>query len=422
MKKYTLLFLLIFAIGKINAQNYSISFAGIGASTTVDSVKVENLTQCTDTILSGGDTLHLIETSTGINGLNTDADKNLLIYPNPMTGICMINFETTIQGKITLILYDITGKIVLQVQELLLKGHHTYSLSGINNGVYFLKVKSDNYSKTAKIVCSGLSNNNPELTHIETMPRINKKNTTTDSDKSLIQMQYNTGDTLKLTGKSGIYRTVYMLIPTQSQTVTFNFVACTDTDGNNYSVVQIGTQIWMAENLKTTKYNNGNTIPLIMDNATWANLSTPGYCWYNNDSVINKKIYGALYNWHTVNTGILAPTGWHVPSNTEFWALINFLGGESITGGKLKETCAMLWHGATDGVTNITGFTLLPSGERHFINGAFQNLGYSQQLLSTTESSNTLKAWSLYLTYNNLEGWMDDDYKTDGFSVRCVKD
>ena len=88
----------------------------------------------------------------------------------------------------------------------------------------------------------------------------------------------------------------------------------TDKDGNVYRTIQIGTQVWMAENLKTTKYNDGNSIPNVTDNTTWRNLATPAYCYYNNDGVTNKSIYGALYNWFTVNTGKLCPTGWHVPA------------------------------------------------------------------------------------------------------------
>jgi len=107
----------------------------------------------------------------------------------------------------------------------------------------------------------------------------------------------------------------------------------TDIDGNVYHIVAIGTQVWMAENLKTTKYNDGTFIPLVTDSTAWGNLSTPGYCWYNNDAATYKNTYGALYNWFTVNTGKLSPKGWHIPSDTEWETLITYLGGESLAGG-----------------------------------------------------------------------------------------
>src|SRR5664279_2133742 len=84
----------------------------------------------------------------------------------------------------------------------------------------------------------------------------------------------------------------------------------TDIDGNVYTTVTIGTQVWMVENLKTTKYNDGTSIPNITDGAAWESLTTPGYCFYNNEAA-NKTTYGALYNWYTVNSSKLAPTGWH---------------------------------------------------------------------------------------------------------------
>jgi len=109
----------------------------------------------------------------------------------------------------------------------------------------------------------------------------------------------------------------------------------TDIDGNYYTTVTIGTQVWMVENLKTTKYNDGTGIPLVTDNTVWCNLSTPGYCWYNNDETTYKNPYGALYNWHTVHTGKLCPSGWHVPTDSEWITLTSYFGGMN-TADKLK--------------------------------------------------------------------------------------
>src|ERR1700693_2818813 len=90
----------------------------------------------------------------------------------------------------------------------------------------------------------------------------------------------------------------------------------TDIDGNIYHTIGIGTQIWMVENLKTTKFNDGSAIPLVTDELSWRDLTTPGYCWYNNDFTSN-SIYGALYNCKAVSTGKLAPSGWHIPTHNE---------------------------------------------------------------------------------------------------------
>jgi len=196
-------------------------------------------------------------------------------------------------------------------------------------------------------------------------------------------------------------------------------VSVTDIEGNVYNTVIIGTQIWMAENLKTTKYRNGTSIPNVTDATSWDNLTTPGYCWYNNDDA-NKSTYGALYNWHTVNTGKLAPTGWHVPTDTEWSTLTTFLGGESVAGGKLKETGTTHWISPNIGATNEIGFAALPGGD-HGSNGAFGYDGVYGSWWSSTEDSSS-GAWTRSMR-NSLSGvYRFGSSKEYGFSVRCVKD
>jgi uncharacterized protein (TIGR02145 family) len=194
-----------------------------------------------------------------------------------------------------------------------------------------------------------------------------------------------------------------------------------DNDGNTYKTIQIGTQTWMAENLKTTKYNDGTTIPLVTGTTAWAALSTPGYCWYRNDAATYKATYGALYNWYTVNTGKLCPTGWHVPSDAEWTTLTIYLGGGTVAGGKLKETGTTHWLSPNTGATNETGFTALPGGDRDN-NGAFVLIGYDGRWWSSTEGS-TYYAWARNMLYNysNVSSFVNL-YKQDGYSVRCLKD
>ena len=201
--------------------------------------------------------------------------------------------------------------------------------------------------------------------------------------------------------------------------VTIETGTVTDIDGNVYQTVKIGDQWWMAENLKTTKYNDGTDIPNVTDASEWANLSTPGYCWYNND-VSNKNPYGALYNWFTVNTGKLAPIGWHVPTNTDWTTLTDFLGGESVAGSKLKEAGTMHWYISSHLGTNESGFTALPGGS-HGYGGAFQGIEFAGYWWSSSEYNVDL-AWlrALLDDWNNVYG--DGNYKNYGYSVRCVRD
>lgn len=209
-----------------------------------------------------------------------------------------------------------------------------------------------------------------------------------------------------------------------SETPTFTITALvygsmSDIDGNVYKTITIGTQTWMAENLRTTKYNDGTAIPNVTVDATWISLTTPAYCWYNNDAATYETTYGALYNWYAINTGKLAPAGWHVPTDAEWTILSNYLGGESVAGGKLKEAGTTHWSSPNTGATNESGFTALPGGCRAY-NG-FSNIGNCGYWWSST-SDNTGGAWdrSLFsnISLNKGEGYYDFG---NGYSVRCVK-
>jgi uncharacterized protein (TIGR02145 family) len=192
----------------------------------------------------------------------------------------------------------------------------------------------------------------------------------------------------------------------------------TDKDGNVYRTVKIGTQIWMAENLKTTKYNDSTSIPLVSDGAAWAKLSKPGYCWYKNDSATYKTPFGALYNWYTVKTGKICPTGWHVPTDSEWSVLTKYLGGDYIAGDKLRETGTIHWRRSYS-ATNETGFTALPGGSRNFFTGDYDSIGSWGYWWS---SSTLFKGRSPLIDgiYRSFNRHYAD--KRNGFSVHCLKD
>jgi uncharacterized protein (TIGR02145 family) len=193
----------------------------------------------------------------------------------------------------------------------------------------------------------------------------------------------------------------------------------TDKDGNVYTSVTIGTQEWMVENLKTTKYNDGTPIPLVTDNAEWEALNTPGYCWYDNDAATYKNPYGALYNWYAVNTGKLCPTGWHVPTDAEWKTFTDYLGGEDVAGGKLKEIGTTHWDSPNTGATNETGFTGLPGGMR-YDNGPFVDFGSTGRWWSATEcGASCAFVWCLDYSEGGLLRYFS--FNEWGFSVRCIK-
>jgi uncharacterized protein (TIGR02145 family) len=197
-----------------------------------------------------------------------------------------------------------------------------------------------------------------------------------------------------------------------------------DVDGNSYNTVTIGSQVWMAENLKTTKYSDGTSIPLVTDNSAWGALTTPGYCWYNNDEATYKDPYGALYNWYAMDAKSnggknVCPIGWFVPYDAEWTILTLFLGGENIAGGKMKSSGTEYWQSPNTDGTNMSGFSGLPGGGRG-INNYFYNIGNFGLWWNSSEY-NTEQAWnrSLHFSY----GGIGKDYysKRFGFSVRCTQ-
>jgi len=205
-----------------------------------------------------------------------------------------------------------------------------------------------------------------------------------------------------------------------SQIDSINFNACVDIDSNIYPTVKIGDQWWMAENLKVTRYRNGDDIPIVTDDTEWKNLTTGAYCNYNNNSD-NADIYGRLYNWYAVNDSRnIAPLGWHVPSDEEWQTLIDYLGGESVAGGKLKETGTTHWNSPNEGATNESGFAALPGGYRNDT-GTFDDLGRNAHFWSSAEDSSS-HAWNRELGYTNATVHRSSYDKQNGFSVRLVRD
>lgn len=197
-----------------------------------------------------------------------------------------------------------------------------------------------------------------------------------------------------------------------------------DVDGNIYTIVEIGSQTWFAENLRTSHYKDNTPIPLVIENTEWNNLSTGAYSWYNNDSATHEIPYGKLYNWYAVNSGKLCPAGWHVPVESEWLELANNLGGTGVAGGKLKSTGTIeegtgLWEAPNTDATNETGFTGHPGGRR-YANGSFEQKEIRGTWWSSLDVPGSAFFWSLGNNTGGLNGASQSF--NNGMSVRCVKD
>jgi len=445
----TMLVFLILSIGFIQAQDYLISFTGTGASTTVESVKVENITQGTELTMSGNNVLRLVSTITDIEQRSGDSGTGILFSPNPVNNNTRMKFSIPSAGETTITIYDITGRKIFQKQEYLLQGEHTYRLESVDRGMLFVTVSTGRYSLTGKLISNGSFAGDLKMTY-ENSVSTEKVAIGSKGSKAEVEMQYNTDDRLIFTATGGECISTVTDVVSSGKTLTFDFYPCKDGDNNIYPTVKIGTQTWMAVNLKTTKYNNGDPIPLVTDNAAWMAIRyDAAYCWYNNDESTYKKYFGALYNFWAVSPGNLCPTGWHVPTYNEFYTLETYLinngynydisvvgngVGKSLASTAMiflsppPSTASLMWQSTLDdgcvGNTdfplkrNATGFSALPSG---FRGGDFSVMNRFAHWWSSTEYDMVMGRYrNLQSDWESLLGGYS--YKWVGYSVRCLKD
>ena len=194
-----------------------------------------------------------------------------------------------------------------------------------------------------------------------------------------------------------------------------------DNDGNIYGTVTIGTQTWMKENLRSTKFSDWTEIPNIKDNTTWQNAKTFAYCWYNNDSINYKTPYGAIYNLYVkIANKNVCPSRWHIASDKDWNTLSKYLGVKP--GSKMKDTT--YWTGPNTGITNSSGFSAVPSGARTG-SGTFRNNygNYPEYNMDLTQFADWWVADGGFMELrrdNSIYVDMPDNYTT-GFNIRCVK-
>ena len=415
MKNIISLFLFLGTVTGLNAQDYLISFAGTGSSTTVDSIVVSNLTQGTSCFVPGGDQLQLLGSLTGIEPFAGNEENALTIYPNPSSAEVSVFFYSSADALAAIELFDPLGKNVASKHIYLETGRNSFSLSGLNQGIYTVTITSEACHYSGKIISRSSANNNVKILYKglknKTVPESKAK-----KSGSVIKMQYTNGDLLKFKAFSGNYSTVFMDIPAAGKTITFAFAPCTDYDNNHYSIVQIGNQTWMAENLKSKHYSDGTPV---------------SYYIYDNDSA-NYLIYGSLYSWSNAMKGAsgsnsnpsnvqgVCPDGWHLPSKSEWEQLSAFLGGLTTAGGKLKERGNGHWVLPNTGATDESGFCALPAG-MHDFTGIYQWFGDHCAFSSSTADLSQWEVTSIMLININPILTVGTFQPYDAVSVRCVK-
>lgn len=417
-----------------HALSYTISFTGSGASSSIDQVVVQNLTQSTSVTVPAGNVLNLTNVLTALP--NESIGENGITLTQQAQGTSVLSFTTNQAGDAQLILYAIDGRKLAQTVQYLQAGSHSFQLV-LPQGVYVIQLNGKGYAYTSKAISPSSNNNHlAQIIYCGIDEPITTAKLQHSKSTSVTTLGYNTGDQLLYKATAGNYSTIVTDVPTADKTTDFSFVDCTDADGNNYTAVSIGTQIWMVENLKSSKYRDGSSISNITDNTAWGALTTGAWCDYNN-AAANENKYGKLYNWYALSDSRnIAPTGWHVASDAEWTTLLAYatthFGSSLYTGKALAATTdwatysdvTVAWNNQFIGnklsINNSSGFSALPGGYRAS-NVSFGSLGLFGYWWSSTVF-NTTKAWYFGMAYGGIDVSKISGNKSIGYSVRCVRD
>lgn len=396
----------------------------------IDAIQITNLNRNSDTTLFGITNFEILEV-TGVNNiLKLSPEEFTLSSPFTNPFFEQTNFSITVQSttKLHISIFNMLGQTVLHYDNKFIPGEHHFSFSGGNlqQGIYFLHVAGESKTKVLKMMKFGVGN------HSTAMLSYNGISTSTlQTNKPVNKIII--GDTYRFIGFANGYKPDTIIAhPMIDTTYAFRFLplynpdTVTDIDGNIYHTVTIGSQIWLVENLKVTRYRNGDSIPNIADVNGWANNGNANktgmgaYCNYNNDTN-NISLYGRLYNYFAVSEDRrIAPVGWHIPGDDEWQTLIDYLGGDLVAGGKMKEIGSIHWINPNIGATNESGFTGLPAGIRTN-EGVFVNVGINTIFWSNLQF-HSYTAFDRALTYDYTGVYYDNDFKRCGLSIRCVKD
>ncbi len=432
------------------AQDYNVTFSAyaIGTPTdVVDSVQIENITQQKAITVNGDDTLHLVDVVQNID--QHDKANKLSVYPNPANGYAMVKFRADAQADAQLSVYDMAGREIIAQAVSASAGVNTYRLSGLGRGTYVLSVKTGSYSWSETLNVTGNDAANVQLEQLSGSNTNIISQQKSQKSGTRIDWQYDENDVLLFTAWGEGYSRIYVYKITTDYHLTVPFVACVDAEGNKYTVVEIGGTIWMAENLKSTKYNNNVPIPNLADTATWNNDTLGARCYYLNDSATFAENYGPLYNYAAVNTGNLCPNGWHVPENTDYQNLLIFLqnngynydgttdsDSDHITNNKVAKALSANYSFVFSDSTgtpgnddypsyrNRSGFSALGAGTRITTNNTYpfpMTLSRTASFWTATEQNEDY-AYRLDIFFINVDARVVFSRKGGGYSVRCIKD
>jgi uncharacterized protein (TIGR02145 family) len=397
-KTISIICFVIATISNVHSIDYTLNFSGSGASTTIDSVIVQNLTKGTQIVVQSGNALQLTVVSSLGNSSFNFQDELKILY-NEASENNSLRLFTPTEGRYFIRAYDLQGKKAAELSLNLQSGENRFNLD-FPKGIYSVNVSGAMSSKTERFISTSTYSNLPTIefngfTQHTIHPFQKVKSAGSES-----VFNYSESDMLLLNAKSGNYSTLVTVVPTESKTVNFEFVECKDASGKHYAVTKIGNQFWMAENLSYLPVEPGS----------FGNESNHIPFYYVHD----KDKYGVMYNWEAAKASI--PAGWHLPSLDEWFEMRDYLGGRSVAGGKLKTTDG--WNNPNESASNSSGFSAKAGG--------YKGYGYGGEGIYTAMWSSTIytnQANSAFVVYlNRSHNYLVEDNEgfSKGFYVRCV--
>ena len=388
----------------------TINFTANGASTIIDQVVVNNLTQGTSVTVPAGSTLLLID-ATSVPQLNVN--ESLHISPNPILTKAKVSFYSEKGGLTKINVFGMDGRRIMHKVENLQSGDNEFMLS-LPKGVFVLHINDKENTHKAKVISQNFNHAAIEFSDRKATSDVVAQKV----NSSIINMNYNAGDILIFKAYSGNFVSIIADVIVADKTVNFKMVECIDQEGNYYPVVTIGTQTWLAENLNTSRFRNNVAIADKTNDPSWGTTTSAAYSDYASPST--SRTYGKLYNGYTVtDQNNLAPVGWHIPTDADWTILSDYLGGLSNAGSKLKEKGNSHWMIQNSDATNETGFTALPGGTRS-TDGNMYDFGSIGYWWSITEGSNINSSWYRFLQNSSGSLFRAFYNKNAGMSVRCV--
>lgn len=415
------------------ALSYTLSFTGSGASTIIDSVVVQNLTKATQVTIAKGGVLNLTDLTTNVVSINK-CNNSIQVTGNN-AGTQILQFTTEFPGEYIISAYNIRGEKVVIISQTLLYGLNSFELS-FPRGIFIVSIDGQGKSYSTQFINLYSQQSSPAINYTGNSASITNSIQKAKSTANSTTMLYSSGDQLIYKGFSGNYKTLVPDTPSANKTINLEFVECKDADGNNYAVVKIGTQTWMAENLRTTKYNDGSSLTPISEYEYmyWIDPLSPfsasyagAYSSKHYNDIAYRNTHGCFYNLFAAINSKLAPVGWHVASDAEWSILSDHLGGMSVAGGKLKSISG--WNTPNIGASNSTGFSASAGGVCS--NGIFNGTRYSESWWTSTyvehKVSPSLSIFSgkrrgLTWEYKELNYGLGDSDQCAGNKVRCIKD